>query len=136
MKKELRRWIDIRGFDGDYRIEGFPIRVKYAGHAFGNIFLAGEAAGLVNDVTGIGIYPAYVSGKEIARVILDPSYPAPVLDGLIKSKRLQGGAINIAARFPALSDYAYELIPLMMKSQGIRSNFFNFLSGRTQKKSR
>lgn len=41
----------------------------YNGYKFGNIYLAGDAAGLTPGLTGEGVYPALISGKVIAQDI-------------------------------------------------------------------
>jgi flavin-dependent dehydrogenase len=46
------------------------VNSAYRGYKFGNIYLAGDAAGLTPGLTGEGIYPALLSGRVIAQSIL------------------------------------------------------------------
>lgn len=124
MKLELARWMGELGYTGNYRQEGFPLCITYRGHRFGNTFLVGDAAGLMNDMTGIGIYPAWLSGQEVARQILDPSYPAPRLKALIRSKRLQRLAIRLLQRSPWMASQGYELLSILLSLLVVRTRFF------------
>jgi geranylgeranyl reductase len=63
---------------GDTPFEGATIEVAFAGlHPRDGVHLVGDAAGVASGLTAEGIYPALVSGEEVARRILDPSYPEP-----------------------------------------------------------
>ena len=77
VKSGFSDWLKEKDIDpGDAPMESFPIAYDYRGVRFGNIFLAGEAAGLASGFTGEGIYQSLVSGGEVARMILDPSHDA------------------------------------------------------------
>ncbi len=67
----------------------------YRGWDFGNIFLIGEAAGLASGLTGEGIYPAIVSGEEVARRIVTPSYQPKRLQKLIAMQRLHSKMVSL-----------------------------------------
>lgn len=91
--KQLHRnfhdWLKSRKIDvskGKY--EAFPMNYDYHGIEFGNIFLTGDAAGLLSSFTGEGIYQALITGEEVARKILDSSYQfQKIEDILIKHTR-------------------------------------------------
>ena len=77
LKQNLLQWAENAGF---CIYKGTPtaeiINFDYRGWRFrGNIFLAGEAAGLVSGLTGEGIYPAIISGSAIAQYISTPERP-------------------------------------------------------------
>ncbi|MCK5516972.1 MAG: NAD(P)/FAD-dependent oxidoreductase [Desulfobulbaceae bacterium] len=77
LKQNLLQWAKKAGFGID---KGTPtaeiINFDYRGWRFkGNVFLAGEAAGLVSGLTGEGIYPAIISGSAIAQYISTPDSP-------------------------------------------------------------
>ena len=63
------------------------IGCDYAGHRFDRLWLAGDAAGLASPLTGEGIHQALVSGREIAREILEPGYRSTVLPALGRRHR-------------------------------------------------
>ena len=72
IRKNLDKWIEKIGVDlTDAEFEGFIINFDYRGYKFNNIFLAGDAAGLTNGLTGKGIYAACLSGRVIAQELLE-----------------------------------------------------------------
>lgn len=79
----------------------FPISYKYHGCRFkNNIFLVGDAAGLASKLTGEGIAYALISGREVARKIIDPNYGMPSLRRLLWQKKQQHRIINFFERIP------------------------------------
>jgi geranylgeranyl reductase family protein len=84
----FREWVEEKGFDpGAARLESLPIACDYRGHSFGNIYLAGEAAGLASGFSGEGIYQALASGQEVARMILNPDHRGELLKQVILYNR-------------------------------------------------
>lgn len=61
----------------------------YRGHEFSNVFLAGDAGGFSLGLTGEGVYPAILSGQEIAEHILRPNHDMDKLNALIQLKKKQ-----------------------------------------------
>ncbi len=90
--KQLRinfdKWLTKRGIDvSKAKLEAFPMACDYVDYKFDNIYLIGDAAGLVSSLTGEGIYPALVSGEEIAKQIIDTTYdPLPKLEPILRSQ--------------------------------------------------
>jgi flavin-dependent dehydrogenase len=124
MRRELEKWIREIGFQGKYSTEGFPLCATYLGHHFGNISLVGDAAGLMNEMTGIGIYPGWLSGQEVARQIINPDYPAPRLQELIRSKRKQRRIIRSLQFSPRLANLGYEVLSSLLSMNAFRNRFF------------
>lgn len=83
------------------KLESFPINFDYRGFKFGNIFLAGDAAGFASGLTGEGIYAAILSGREVAQKILNPNYNFPGMRELFKKKFLEE-KIGKTLMFPIL----------------------------------
>ncbi len=77
----------------------------YKGCIFGNIFLAGEAAGLTSRTTGEGIAPALISGREIGMKILDPEYKMPLLKEFLKVKGRQEFFKKMTDAMPFMTKY-------------------------------
>ncbi len=77
LKKNLSLWAEKNGFCIEKRAPAAKlINYDYRGWRFkGNIFLAGDAAGLASGLTGEGIYPAIISGNAIAKCITHPENP-------------------------------------------------------------
>ncbi|MDD3661559.1 MAG: NAD(P)/FAD-dependent oxidoreductase [Candidatus Dojkabacteria bacterium] len=90
-----------RDLDNFMKMHNFPIETStleaatltfdYRGYAFGNIYLAGDAAGLMSGLTGKGIYAACVSGTVIARNILGDRSQDHLLRKIISKKRILDG---------------------------------------------
>jgi geranylgeranyl reductase len=91
--RELHRILDRRmrelGFAPDAApFEGATIELHYPGTTFrSGVHLVGDAAGLASPLTAEGIYPALVSGEEVARRILEPKYAMPRLRRWLHLKR-------------------------------------------------
>jgi flavin-dependent dehydrogenase len=83
---ELDIFLNKIGLPPAPKLEGATINCDYRGYKFNNFYLAGEAAGLVN-ILGEGIYPALLSGEEIARIILDKNYKPVRLEKYIENKK-------------------------------------------------
>lgn len=88
LRTALRTWLKKVSIDvHDAPIEAWNINCDYRGHTFGNVHLVGDAAGFTSGLTGEGIYFAMVSGEEIAKKIVDPSYTQMELHRLLVIKR-------------------------------------------------
>ena len=70
------------------RFEAHPINCDYRGFNFGNIFLIGDAAGLVSGFTGEGIYQALISGDVVARKIIDKNYSSKKIYDILWERRV------------------------------------------------
>ena len=87
--ENLDRWLEEKQVDrGDALLESYPIGYDYRGTRFGNIFLAGEAAGLASGFTGEGIYQSLASGQEVAAMITDRDHDPLLLREVIKYNRI------------------------------------------------
>lgn len=99
----LQQHMKEKGFTANgARLRGGTIGHLYRGHRFGNIFLAGDAAGLASKASGEGIPFALVSGREIGRKILDPDYDMKVFRRLLFLKRRQEGYWRFFESMPPL----------------------------------
>jgi geranylgeranyl reductase len=89
----VRRYLEERiarlGIDAPLPpFEAATIETRFAGFHFDHgVHLAGDAAGVASAVTGEGIYAALITGEEVARQILEPSYPAPKTRAWMRVKR-------------------------------------------------
>jgi geranylgeranyl reductase len=81
--------------------EGACIEVDYRGiEAAPGVYLVGDAAGLASPLTAEGIYPALVSGEEVARRVLEPGYPMPRLRSWLRVKRRHHRIAALLAPLP------------------------------------
>ena len=100
----------------DARIRGGPIQHHYQGYRFGNIYLAGEAAGFTSRITGEGIYHAITTGRGVAEKIINPNARAHEIHRLIINKYLQELAFYFIKYFPTA---AFKLLMLNRHNPGI-----------------
>lgn len=112
-----------------YQLEAAPINFDYRGLQFGNIFLAGDAAGLTSGLTGEGMHPAIISGIEIAKKIIDNNYDLPEIKKIIKNKNLE----ELIFKFYKISHlFAILLFSLgfimMEKSEKFRQKVTHFIT--------
>lgn len=121
LKPAFLAWLDGLGWDpARGRLESGTIACGYAGHRFGRVSLAGDAAGLASPVTGEGIAAALASGAEVAREILEPGYSSTIIPRLAARHRRTHDALL----FPALSTPALVLAPLLLRVPRVREAAF------------
>jgi len=107
----------------DLKAEAATLNFLYNGCVFGNIFLAGEAAGLTSRTTGEGIAPALISGREVGRKILDPGYRMPLLKELLKIKRRQEFFKMMTDALPFMTKYFLMVFVKLMKAKRFQIYF-------------
>ncbi|MFH1048883.1 MAG: NAD(P)/FAD-dependent oxidoreductase [Patescibacteria group bacterium] len=127
--KELRenfaKWLSQKGIDvSGLEIQGYPINFDYRGHKFGNIFLAGDAAGLASGLTGEGIYQALISGEEIAKSIIDENYVSDKIKKLLKEQKKHHRILNFFIKSGELRKVEFEIIIFWMKIHWFLKNYF------------
>ncbi len=116
LKKNVALWAQEKGFD----TSGTPckagsINYDYRGYDFGNIFLAGDAAGLASALTGEGLYPAIISGETVANRITGKE--SPRFARLVKRHSLYKKAVMLTEKSKFLSSLLMELGILGLKSR-------------------
>ncbi|MEI8203085.1 MAG: FAD-dependent monooxygenase [Bacteroidota bacterium] len=90
-------------------IKGSICNYYYQGFEFKNIFLVGDAAGLLLKGTGEGISFALISGREVGRKILNPNYKTQELDKILKYKRKHERMLKVLEIFPVLQTVIWKL---------------------------
>lgn len=82
---QFRSWAAGRGLDLESgRPRAALVSFDYRGARFGNILLAGDAAGLASGLTGEGIAAALYSGRAAAQAILAGDNQPPELNHLLR----------------------------------------------------
>lgn len=96
----FREWlkkVDIQIVEGKF--EGFVINYDFKGYKFGNIYLAGDAAGLASGLTGKGIFNACASGIQIANEIKNLSEESDLINKALARKKQEESYINSKVNF-------------------------------------
>lgn len=113
----FKRWLKQENIDiSRAKYEAHLLNYDYQGIDFGNIFLVGDAAGLIYSFTGEGIHPAMISGEEVGKKILNSNYNISI-DEILKKKKSQDRITNFLIKYRPLRRFLHELIILMMKSR-------------------
>lgn len=128
-QESFQKWAESRNIvlDDDW-YEAFVINYDYQGHEFGNIFLAGDAAGFASGLTGEGIYFAMISGSEIALKILDKNYDTPKIKKILAIKRDHEQLLDLLKKNKALSQFLYSFGGLVFKTHLLDKKLVNAFS--------
>ncbi|MEK6867965.1 MAG: NAD(P)/FAD-dependent oxidoreductase [Nanoarchaeota archaeon] len=94
------QWFDERFPDAEKEFQAFTISYDYKGHAFGNKFLIGDAGGFSSSFTGEGIYQALLTGVEVAKKIVDPTYSCPGIQRLLEIKKKEDFYLHLLEKGP------------------------------------
>jgi len=124
----VKAWV-AREFGLDtskHRGEGYRGNADYRGWRFGNVFLAGDAAGLLNPVTTEGVYYAVRSGNAVARHIRGDPDGERMMRGLESTHRAQVLLFDIFSN-PSLPFCRLFEWVLENPKKGIRKRIFDYI---------
>lgn len=122
LKENLIIWARHMGFELDNQLaKAEYINYDFQGWNFGQTFLVGDAAGLASGLTGEGIYPAIISGEEVARSIITPDHSSAIMNSLIRKHDQHSWLVQLSARNRFLNSILAELVTL-----GLRSGMIKF----------
>jgi geranylgeranyl reductase len=117
LKNSLLIWAKKQGYSLEQeQARAEFINFDFQGYRFGNTFLVGDAAGLASGLTGEGIYPAIISGEQVAQCILNPNHNSDVMDRLIKKHEKHSKAAQFTAKNGILNTILAELMTLSLRS--------------------
>jgi flavin-dependent dehydrogenase len=93
------RMAALRIDPGTTPYEGAAIEIDFLGFHFADgVHLVGDAAGTPSGLTAEGIYPALITGEEVARQILEPRFPMPKTRAWLRAKKLHDAIARIWLR--------------------------------------
>jgi geranylgeranyl reductase len=122
LQESLLKWAKKSGYPLSlHKGEAEMINFDYRGFRFKNIFLIGDAAGLASGLTGEGIYPAIVSGEEVARCIIHPDFNPVDLQKMIKNHNRHRRMVFLLGKNQILSTFLAEMIAF-----GLKKKLLNF----------
>ncbi|MFC1656461.1 NAD(P)/FAD-dependent oxidoreductase [Patescibacteria group bacterium] len=130
LKSNFDYWLEKQRIDlKNAKFEAAPINCDYRGYQFDNIFLAGDAAGLTSGVTREGIYPAVISGRQIAWDILGINKKDNLIKKWLIQKRKQEKYLFVLKSPAFVKFLIFSTLFLLTKSQRVQSKLKNiFLS--------
>ena len=120
LKENLLKWSEKSGYSlSGYKGQAEYINFDFRGYQFNNIFLVGDAAGLASGLTGEGIYPAIVSGENVAQKIVDPQFNPAELESMIKNHTRHRRTVSILGKNKLLSTFLAEMVTFCLKKKVI-----------------
>ncbi len=123
LKDNLITWAETEGFSlKDEKARAEYINYDFQGWNFGSTFLVGDAAGLASGLTGEGIYPAIISGEQVAETILNPDHSSAVMDTLIRKHDKHSQLVKLSGKNGFLNAILAELVTLSLRSGMIKFN--------------
>lgn len=122
LKDNFEKWLKREKIEAcGATLESGIINFDYRGFDFGNKFLIGDAAGFASGLTGEGIYFGMVSGREVARKIINPLYGCEEITKILKIKRFQeqlyGLMIFLNKVNPSILNSCFKLLPFLFISK-------------------
>lgn len=117
LKSGLIKWAKTRG----YRLERHWARAEYInydyrGWEFGNIFLAGDAAGFASGLTGEGIYPAIISGEYIARQLAGIEGDDKSFQRLVRMQKVHTRALKMTGKNSLMTGILAETVTFALRT--------------------
>lgn len=118
LHENLLKWAKKYGYPlSTHKGEAERINFDYRGFRFKNIFLIGDAAGLASGLTGEGIYPAIVSGEEVARCIVHPGFNPVNLQKMIKNHTRHSRMVSLLGKNKLLSTFIADMVAFSLKKK-------------------
>jgi flavin-dependent dehydrogenase len=122
LKENFHQWLQDHHIDiSGAAYQSAPISYDHRGWHFGNIFLAGEAAGLASGLTGEGIYQALVSGREVAACIGGQKEASDAMKRMLRYNRIQHRIMHALIRLGPLRGTAHKLIIMMLNNRAFKA---------------
>jgi geranylgeranyl reductase len=123
LKKNLITWASLQGFALDKQpAKAEYINYDFQGWNFDHTFLVGDAAGLASGLTGEGIYPAIISGEQVAQTIANPNHSTAIMDSLIRNHDKHSRMVTVSGKNGFLNSILAELVTLGLRSGMIKFN--------------
>ena len=118
LRENFNLWLKKENIDiSNGEFQAFSINYDYKGYRFDNIFLAGEAAGLVSGLSGEGIHSALVSGEEIAKFIVDKNYKSTKIEEIAKIVERHTRFLKFLDKLGPFRNIGFGLISIILKSK-------------------
>jgi len=117
LKKNLILWAKEQGYTLSREVaKAGYINFDFRGYKFGKTFLVGDAAGLASGLTGEGIYPAIISGEQVAETILNPAHNKDIMNKLIHRHSKHCQIVKLNEKNGFLNTILVEVMTLALRS--------------------
>lgn len=117
LKKGLVDWAETVGYClRSIKPRAELINFDYRGWKFGNVYLAGDAAGFASGLTGEGIYPAMVSGEFVGNYINDPGCDHSSIERLIRMRDLHAKMVKTTGKNRILAGIIAESVTFFLRT--------------------
>lgn len=128
----FRSWAAERGLDLEAgRPRAALVSFDYRGARFGNLLLAGDAAGLASGLTGEGIAAALHSGRAAAEAILAGDQHHPELSALMRRHSLHRRLATLTAGHPFCNRLIMETLALALRCRLLDHSALELLAAKT-----
>jgi geranylgeranyl reductase len=129
MKTAFHAWLKSKNLDiSGAEYQSAPISYDYRGLKFGNIYLAGDAAGLASGLTGEGIYQSLVSGLQVAAYINGQEEELDEFKYVLRYNRIQEKIMKFLIRIGPFRKLVFEIIILLMNNKRFKNKINNGFS--------
>ena len=129
LRDNFEIWLRERGIDlTGAKFEAGIINYDYQGYKFKNIFLAGDAAGLTSGLTGEEIYTAIISGKQIAKEILELDNSKNLITEWLIQKARQEKYLFFLRRPSYFKHLLFSLFMKLIRSEKIQDKIIDLLT--------
>lgn len=122
-------WLDKNKIDiSKGKHEAFMLNFDYQGYQFENVFLIGDAGGFASGLSGEGIYQALVSGEEVGKIIINPSYKSKKIRDLLKIKEKHNQLMSFLIKCGKFRTIIFYIGMLLLKIPCFRKKAIDFLA--------
>ena len=129
LKENFHKWLDKQHLDiTNAKYESYPVSYDYRGFRFGNIFLAGEAAGLASGLTGEGIYQAVLSGRQVAYALLNKAEEKDYMHEATQYNYYQHKFLDWSIKAGMARSLLHDLVLIALKNKRINKKITNHFS--------
>jgi flavin-dependent dehydrogenase len=129
LRDNFENWLKERKIDlTGAKFEAGMLNYDYRGYKFRNIFLAGDAAGLISGLTGEGIYSAIISGRQIAREILGTTNDKNLITKWLAKKTRQEKYLFFLRKSKFFKHLLFSVFMFLIRSKKMQDKVIDLLT--------
>lgn len=96
LRGNFEKWLKDNNIDvSNGQFQAATLNYDYKGYSFGNIYLIGDAAGLISGLTGKGMHAALISAEQVAKEIRGKRSKNNLIKKWLRRKRRQEWLLSI-----------------------------------------